>query len=114
MGYGTHNLGTGFHNKLQSTEVTSIPNEECKYLGGGRPLNYIEDDMMCAHGDGERDACSGDSGGPLFSETKRPLNGTNSSDDTSSVYQVGIVSWVSSHTSAVLPLRSAPFMRCSH
>ena len=81
MGYGIHNLGTAFDNVLQSTEVTYVPNEECKHVDGGELLSYIEDYMMCAYGDGERDACSGDSGGPLFWKRSSPvdsLNGTNS------------------------------------
>lgn len=67
-------------------------------MGGGGLWSLLEDDMMCGFGDGERDSCSGDSGGPLFWE-----NATTTAIDRDTnrtlteggevLYQVGIVSW---------------------
>ncbi|KAL7542233.1 hypothetical protein ACHAXR_013356 [Thalassiosira sp. AJA248-18] len=111
MGYGTYTpyLETSTTNNqlsdniLQSTTISYIPNYECKAMGGGGLWNLLEDDMMCGFGDGERDSCSGDSGGPLFWESIGDVNTTRENGNhevdqngtlaEGEVYQVGIVSW---------------------
>uniref|UniRef100_A0ABI7WK54 Peptidase S1 domain-containing protein n=1 Tax=Felis catus TaxID=9685 RepID=A0ABI7WK54_FELCA len=69
--------------RLQEAQVSIINNSRCDFLFR-RPgfLSYDPDDMICAGSEnGQRDACKGDSGGPLACE-KRGL-----------WIQVGIVSW---------------------
>ncbi|XP_040325144.1 serine protease 41-like, partial [Herpailurus yagouaroundi] len=69
--------------RLQEAQVSIINNSRCDFLFR-RPgfLRYDPDDMICAGSEnGQRDACKGDSGGPLACE-KRGL-----------WIQVGIVSW---------------------
>ena len=78
MGYGMDETND-ISNILKQTSLTYIPIEVCRAQGLWELLN---DDMLCASGDGERDSCNGDSGGPLLWEK----------EDGSDV-QVGIVSW---------------------
>lgn len=78
MGYGLDETNE-ISNILQQTTLNYIPNPECKAQG---LWELIHDDMLCASGEGERDSCNGDSGGPLFWEK-----------DDGSDLQVGIVSW---------------------
>jgi len=65
---------------LMEVDVPVVSNELCN-----SPYSYdgeITDNMMCAgYTEGGKDACTGDSGGPLFIE------------DSNGVTQVGIVSW---------------------
>eukprot|EP00980_Cylindrotheca_fusiformis_P016533 scaffold4954_cov106-Cylindrotheca_fusiformis.AAC.3 len=74
-------------NILQEVDLNYISNEECNTSDNG-DLSYdglIKDAMMCAKGDG-KDACYGDSGGPLL--IKRENSPTNSPD-----LLVGVTSW---------------------
>ena len=80
MGWGVDESG-GISNILKQTQVTTMTNSECKatsYLD-----EEITDAMLCASGDGIRDACDGDSGGPLI------IKGQDANSDV----QVGIVSF---------------------
>eukprot|EP00579_Thalassiosira_antarctica_P007575 CAMPEP_0201898038 /NCGR_PEP_ID=MMETSP0902-20130614/47765_1 /ASSEMBLY_ACC=CAM_ASM_000551 /TAXON_ID=420261 /ORGANISM="Thalassiosira antarctica, Strain CCMP982" /LENGTH=112 /DNA_ID=CAMNT_0048431073 /DNA_START=216 /DNA_END=551 /DNA_ORIENTATION=+ len=111
MGYGTHLKWASSpttneleENVLQSTTIQYVPNDECKATG---LWSLLEEDMMCGYGNGKRDSCSGDSGGPLFWERPGRVddaaggggensridadNGTRAEEEE--VYQVGIVSW---------------------
>ena len=64
---------------LQEVDISYVPRDKCfKTFQGG-----IGDDAICAVGDG-KDACGGDSGGPLLLKAK-----SNEETDV----QVGIVSW---------------------
>jgi len=51
---------------LNALKVYSVPNEKCKSMYGSIH-GGIQDSMMCADnkGQGKKDACAGDSGGPL-------------------------------------------------
>ena len=114
MGYGTYTPTPQFQhdNSLQSTNVTYVPNDECRPMGGGGLWNLIEDGMMCGFGDGVRDSCSGDSGGPLSWEGEPGSaasgagggaeeavdgagdnNGTDANETRGEARQVGVVSW---------------------
>uniref|UniRef100_A0A667J2T2 Peptidase S1 domain-containing protein n=1 Tax=Lynx canadensis TaxID=61383 RepID=A0A667J2T2_LYNCA len=69
--------------RLQEAQVSIINNSRCDFLFR-RPgfLSYDPDDMICAGSEnGQRDACKGDSGGPLACEKRGVW------------IQVGIVSW---------------------
>ena len=65
---------------LREVEVAYLPNDVCDRMHGG--LGEVQPDMLCAGGDG-KDACYGDSGGPLI------VPGADISQDK----LVGIVSW---------------------
>jgi trypsin len=72
---------------LQEVQVNYIPNDDCRSFKdpldqGVSYKNIIFEDMMCALGE-NKDACFGDSGGPLF------LRGNDHEDDV----VVGITSW---------------------
>ena len=91
MGWGTTSYDRTRPDELQIADVNYIPNAVCaKSKGKIRPTStydksyagYITDDMMCAASKG-KDACSGDSGGPLI------IPGNSAAQDL----QVGIVSW---------------------
>ena len=91
MGWGTTSYDRTRPDELQIADVNYIPNSVCeKSKGKIRPTStydksyagYITSDMMCAASRG-KDACSGDSGGPLI------IPGNSAAQDL----QVGIVSW---------------------
>jgi trypsin len=65
---------------LREAEVTYIANEVCDRMHGG--FGEVQEDMLCAGGN-NKDACYGDSGGPLI------VPGNDVSQDE----LVGIVSW---------------------
>jgi trypsin len=67
---------------LQTVQVPLDSNCSNKFAPG----TIIEGDMICA-GEGGKDACFGDSGGPLYSYESSPEEGQPSTT------QVGIVSW---------------------
>jgi|TARA_B100001059_G_scaffold75643_1_gene73217 hypothetical protein len=69
-------------NKLQELDVPYISQSYCEYIWG-RNGNDITDGMLCAGylEEGGKDACSGDSGGPLLAKFNNEW------------VQVGIVSW---------------------
>ena len=70
---------TDFSDTLQEVEVTYVDGQECnRDYGGG-----ISEEMMCAEAPG-KDACYGDSGGPLL------LAPTDDAEDDE---VVGLVSW---------------------
>ena len=78
MGWGsTDRKGNKYPDRLQEVQVKYV--EECEDI---YPEEEITSDMMCA-GQRKKDACFGDSGGPLI------VRGRNPDDDV----QVGIVSW---------------------
>lgn len=64
---------------LHSTEVILLSDSECKELHGSR--GYAPGMICAGHLDGKRDACNGDSGGPLACN----INGT--------YMLLGLVSW---------------------
>ena len=64
---------------LLETEIIEMPLSECQKLLGTKK---ITEGHICA-GDDKRDACSGDSGGPLLTTDK----------STGRVYTVGVTSW---------------------
>jgi len=72
-----------FPNKLREADVKIISNKQCKKIYGG-----ITDNMLCTYeGNGGKDACVGDSGGPLFVERKGvEVNGKKQYE------QIGVVS----------------------
>ena len=91
MGWGTTSYDRTRPDELQIADVNYIPNAVCeKSKGKIRPTStydksyagYITSDMMCAASK-NKDACSGDSGGPLI------IPGNSAAQDL----QVGIVSW---------------------
>jgi len=110
MGYGVHEhpgsssaLDTAhhLHGVLRRATVTFLPNSECVNRG---LWGLLEDDMMCGDGDGKRDSCSGDSGGPLFWEGQADDGGVSAgvagnvtdmekATAPGEILQVGIVSW---------------------
>lgn len=85
-GWGLTEEGGGEEKKskvLQKVQLEVIPNVKCFKETGYRVIeNYMDETMLCAWGD-KRDACGGDSGGPLaFWE-----------DETQKWLLVGIVSF---------------------
>ena len=74
---------------LQQVNVNAIPNNICEQASDNNGTTYqglITPDMLCAESP-NKDACNGDSGGPLM------LLGNNPSSDT----LVGLVSWYVPH-----------------
>ena len=91
MGWGTTSYDRTRPDELQIADVNYIPNAVCeKSKGKIRPTStydksyagYITDDMICAASK-NKDACSGDSGGPLI------IPGNSPAQDL----VVGVVSW---------------------
>jgi secreted trypsin-like serine protease len=71
---------------MMEVEVAYIENSRCTEIQDelGQTLDsYVFDNMLCAGGNG-KDACYGDSGGPLLKVV---------ADETSEPVQVGITSW---------------------
>ena len=87
LGWGVTlaNDGHSVSEILQRARLKSITNNVCnsKYskLFGA---SVISDDMLCAHSENGKDACRGDSGGPLIKE--------HQSDPSKNVV-IGVVSW---------------------
>jgi len=86
FGYGdTHPDKESPPDVLLEVDVSYLSNEKCfedHNLKYGSDI-FLCNNMMCAYGDGERDNCHGDSGGPLI------VKGGSASQDI----QVGVVSW---------------------
>jgi trypsin len=82
MGYGLDE-SNDTSNILKQTHLNYVPNPTCQALG---LWDLVNQDMVCASGDGVRDSCNGDSGGPLFWQKE---DGSDAGSDV----QVGIVSW---------------------
>mmetsp|Transcript_35871 Transcript_35871/g.78587 ORF Transcript_35871/g.78587 Transcript_35871/m.78587 type:complete len:613 (-) Transcript_35871:466-2304(-) len=91
MGWGTTSYDKDRPDELQVVDVNFVSNSDCSQSKGKiRPTStyersyggFITEDMMCAASPG-KDACAGDSGGPLI------LPGNNARSDV----QVGVVSW---------------------
>lgn len=78
LGWGSTTEGGRSSQSLQRAEVRYVPPSACQ---AAYPM-AIYGSMICAIGDGARDACQGDAGGPLLLE-----------DDVSQPALVGIVSW---------------------
>ena len=91
--------GTKLASVLRAASVTFVPNDVCENskgyssiqssLGTETYFEYtgtISDDMMCARGDLQQDACQGDSGGGLIRLGDDDFSG---SEDV----QMGIISW---------------------
>jgi len=77
-GFGRRSTYGGFLDTLHHAKLAYKPNKMCikKY---GYTKEQIKDSMLCAYFHGKRDACAGDSGGPLY--------------DKNSTKLVGLVSW---------------------
>lgn len=84
-GWGRLREGGSISRKLMHANVTVISNTECKKRNPqlGKLVNNF---MMCGEG-GNRDACDGDSGGPLQIQSKI-ANGSGGFWE-----EIGIVSW---------------------
>jgi secreted trypsin-like serine protease len=67
---------------FQEVDLLYIDNESCDNILRSESGYRVFGDMLCA-GDHEKDACWGDSGGPLF----------RVGNDTSDTLQVGVTSW---------------------
>lgn len=78
MGWGRTSFEGETSDVLREVELDIVSNTDCNV----KYENKITDDMLCAAREG-KDACKGDSGGPLI------IKG----DDASTDIQVGIVSW---------------------
>mmetsp|Transcript_45203 Transcript_45203/g.109391 ORF Transcript_45203/g.109391 Transcript_45203/m.109391 type:complete len:356 (+) Transcript_45203:52-1119(+) len=91
LGWGVTSAGS-IADELQMVQLEFLANEQCRRSSGFDEegvfttyLDYIYDDMLCTHfTDGNpRDACIGDSGGPILSVDRQQ----------GSVMQVGTTSW---------------------
>lgn len=89
LGWGTTDLeGTEMSEYLQKVDLEYIPNDVCESSGTWIDGEYysfhgfIEKNMLCAWGD-QKDACLGDSGGPIIIE----------GNDAVADVQVGVVSF---------------------
>lgn len=82
IGFGNTNMGPGISlsSELNEVELEYVDSDTCDRGHGGN--GDVTDDMLCAIGSG-KDACIGDSGGPLF------IRGSTAADDE----LVGLVSW---------------------
>ena len=63
LGWGAEKLGGGMVKQLKKVDLEVISNEECQQKMKG--FYKIEDSMLCTHKP-NKDACDGDSGGPLL------------------------------------------------
>ena len=78
-GWGRNSSSGPQSNILQEATVTTLPNSQCR--SSSHRHDKITENMICAQAAG-RDACRGDSGGPL---AVRGQDGEYS--------QIGVVSW---------------------
>merc|ERR1712038_1502180 len=82
LGFGDTDpgLGTVFPDHLQDVEVSYVDQSDCEESYSSTPYGALDvlPSMMCA-ADSGKDACGGDSGGPLFDANSQKL--------------VGVVSW---------------------
>lgn len=74
FGFGQTAFGGFLAKELMAVEVGYVPNKKCSKLMDSWD---ITDEMLCFGGDGARDSCGGDSGGPIIVENTL----------------VGVVSW---------------------
>jgi len=87
MGYGDSNKADDFDKNtswdvthpgtLQEVDVSYIDSDQCKEDF----WPYLTKNMMCASNTGGKDACKGDSGGPLFDKTNDMVVGVVSYND---------------------------------
>ena len=80
MGWGTTEYGALPNIPLETT-VDVLSNNECAHEYG--VMSPITDNMLCAFGGSDCDACQGDLGGPLI------IKGRDAGDDI----LVGLASW---------------------
>ncbi|KAF2882272.1 hypothetical protein ILUMI_23892 [Ignelater luminosus] len=87
-GWGMVENGTNSNLKLK-TDVPLVHNKKCKEVAERNNFGqaWIGLNQMCAGGEEGKDACRGDSGGPLMRSY------TNPNDGIVQWYQEGIVSW---------------------
>ena len=52
--------------QLKEVYVPLVPDNVCRSILSQYPASAVDDTMICAGGEGGKDACGGDSGGPLF------------------------------------------------
>lgn len=87
-GWGITSLNYDRNPKLQEVAVRIMANEECK--AHATYAKYVKDEMVCAgFKNGRKDACAGDSGGPLMCRVIDP----NTGEYTNNWQLFGIVSW---------------------
>ncbi len=76
VGFGVLEYGTQyFPNKLHHVDLNYVKNENCD--SSYRNFQFDDDKMMCAAAAG-KDACGGDSGGPLYDEENDVVVGMTS------------------------------------
>lgn len=79
---------------LQQTQVAILSDQQCTSVFNGRDEPALRSDLMvCAGGDGQHDACVGDSGGPLLVPGPAPGTWTD----------VAITSWGAGCAVAAVP-----------
>ncbi|KAG8235402.1 hypothetical protein J437_LFUL009261 [Ladona fulva] len=76
VGWGRTSAWGPIPNELHKVDIPIFNHDECAKVYGDDGMN-VRDTQICAGGEGGKDACNGDSGGPLF------VNGEI----------IGIVSW---------------------
>lgn len=64
---------------LRKVDIPIITDEACRAAYGSIP---VDDSMICAGGNGDKDSCQGDSGGPFLAK-----------DRGTGLYLAGVVSW---------------------
>ena len=86
VGWGATSVNLDYPDIMHEVELQYIGTTRCQQIESeiGMALGYlISEDMLCAGGNGTRDTCNGDSGGPLLVV----------GDDPSDALQVGVTSW---------------------